>query len=676
MPVYSGGEILKLRLKEILKSNPITFITIFCVVAVSGIIFFYNKTVAIAVFVAAVLLSVSQIMWMNNTVKRKSQDVGLLNSLLADRGELGSELRNFPFPFVIADNSGRVEWYNNLFAEIIQNFSEYNGINIKSLFANDAALDVPDGLFSAELNSGKKKYTVYISSLEENLRAIYFVDDTSLKNIRKEYLLSRPAVLIIDVDSLDQAEDELDHEEYFALNANVDRLVSKWLAEYNCLFRKLSDGRFVAVTEKCNLEKMIAKKFDILDKVRDYDFNKQKTNITLSIGVGIEDTFRECEIEAREALDMCRDRGGDQTAIKDKDSGEYSFFGGMRAGMEKRGKIRSRSYATLLDERICDSDNVLVMGHNFGDFDCIGAAVGIAALAKARNISVNIIVNEEKCLATGLVESVKNEMPGLFITPDEALKTADNYTLLVITDTMRANSVECPELLNKNLRTFIVDHHRLTPDHIEGASHVYLEPNVSSACEMVTELIQYSPSKPRLSQIQAQALLAGIILDTKNYTLRTGVRTFQAAAYLRDCKADPVTVRKLFAGTAEETAEVNKIVTSAELHDNFAIAVADDDIKQMRLICSKAADELLTLNGVDASFVIYKIDTSVFISARSYGRINVQLIMERLGGGGHLSMAAAQLNCTKEEAKIKLINAINESFIDTSKNTEKTEEIK
>ena len=656
--VYSLKGVMFLKFKDILKNNPLCFIILFCSVAVSGITFFYSHTVGIIELVLVAFLSTAQIYWFNNTVRRKSEEVKLLNSVMTEKGETGSELRGFPFPVVLLNGDGKIVWYNDLFQRVISCYPAYDGMNISSVLPAFDMEKVQSEGYSFEAESSKLKFTVYSSTLDGGLVALYFVDDTVLKDTRERYLLTRPAVLLINIDSLEQAEDELEHEDYFALNAEVDRMITKWLVEHNCFFRKFTDGKFAAVTEKENLDKMISERFDILDKVRDFHFIPEETDITLSIGVGCEKTFRECEFDAREALDMARGRGGDQAALSD--NGDYRFFGGLKTGKEKRGKIKSRSFSATLDELIQNSSNVLIMGHNFGDFDCIGAAVGVAAMARSREKSVHIAVNKKRTLAAKQIEMVETERPDLFVSPEKAIDKAGADTLLVITDTMRADIVECPELLQKKLRTVIIDHHRMIVDHITGATLVFLEPNVSSACEIVTELVQYSPSKTKLTPIEAQALLAGIMLDTKDYTLRAGVRTFQAAAFLRDCKADPVTVRKLFAGTAEENAEVGALVASAEMFGSCAVAVTEKQDGSVRLVCSKAADELLTISGVDASFVIYPLGDKVSISARSYGRVNVQLIMEKLGGGGHLSMAAAQLTVTVKDAKKMLLDAINE----------------
>lgn len=649
-----------LKIKDILKSNPISFILILFCVAVSGITFNFSHIVGLVELIVTAALSSVLIYRINDTVKRKAEEIDILNSILSSRGSIENELQNFPFPTVIIKDDGSIEWFNTLFSEIVGGYPSYDGMNIRSVLPKINFDDAMKTGYSVESRAKKRKYTVYSSCIDEGLAALYFVDDTKLKDIRKNYVRTRPAVLLISVDSLEQAEDELDHESYVSVIAEVEGIISKWLAENNCFFRKFSNGKFAAITEKENLDIIIQKNFDILEKVRSHHFvcgNGDSTDLTVSVGVGCKSTFRECETEAKEMLEYARGRGGDQAVILK--NGEKDFYGAFSIGKEKRGKAESRQFSSALDELIQSSSDILVMGHSYGDFDCIGAAVGIAAMARSREKEVHIVANRETSMALNLITMIERERPDLFISPEKAVKFASDRTLLVITDTMRATLVECPQLLTMNLRTVIIDHHRKPRDPITGSSVIeFQEPVVSSTCEMVTELVQYSHAK--LTPIEAQAILAGIMLDTKDYTLRAGVRTFQAAAYLKECKADTVAVRKLFCGTAEENIAVCKIVSLAKMYGRCAVSVVDQKIENEKQICSKAADELLNINAVDASFVIYPLGEKMCISARSLGQINVQLIMEKLGGGGHLTMAAAQLKCDCSEARSKLFAAIDE----------------
>ncbi|MBQ2758808.1 MAG: DHH family phosphoesterase [Clostridia bacterium] len=655
-----------MKFKDILKDNPFAILLICIATAFSGVTFVFSKSVALVELLIVLLVAVFALKWLADTLQRKIQQVKTLERSLTQYGEADNELKVFPLPVVLVRSTGSIVWFNELFKNIVTEYEDITGNNIRELVNfNENVLEKVGVPF--ETSNGKSKFTVYSSQTEEDLFALYFIEDTALKDTRHKFNITRPVVLLINTDSLEQTEDSFAHVDYYTINSDVERIITKWLVSYNCIFRKFSDGKFFAITEKENLDAMIQTQFSLLDKVREYSFDGQEIEMTLSVGIGREDTIKECEASARQALDMARGRGGDQIAIKVGEN--YEFFGGISNRKEKRGKIKSRTVAAALDELIESASNVLIMGHTFSDFDAIGAAVGISAIAKQHLKNVHILVNRQTTLAEALIGMVHSEDPEYkFVDFEKVQSVINNDTLLIVTDTMRSKIVEYPQLLDMKLRTVVIDHHRKPVDFIENASLVFHEPLASSACEMATELVQYAPSKPKLSPAQAQALLAGIILDTKNFTLRVGVRTFEAASYLRDCKADTVAVRKLFASSAEESTAVGKVVSDAEFFGNFTVSVADTDSPNIRLIASKAADELLNINNVDASFVIFEANSCVNISARSLGKINVQLIMEALGGGGHQSMAACQLKDTDiSQAKTKLIDAVN-SYFDKLKN--------
>lgn len=619
---------------------------------------FYSVPVGLVELAAVFAVSLLALKWYADTTERKKQDIRALNASLKVGDEIGAQLTGLPIAVLLARANGRIEWFNDIFEGFIPDLEALKENSLAELFPEICRISEEARGNSFEFNGKEKKFTVYTSLVEEGLSAYYFVEDTGLKNIRHRFELTRPVVLLINIDSLEQAEDIMPHEDYYGLNSDIDRLITKWLVENNCVFRKFSDGKFFAITEYCNLTSMIANRFNIIDKVREGHFGCDEVDITLSIGVGHEEDFRSSEDSAREALDMARGRGGDQVALKDGEA--YEFFGGISSGKEKRGKVKSRAFAAALDGYIETSSNVLVVGHAYGDFDCIGAAAGIVSIARAKGKNAHIVADRKTSMALPMIEMLENGTGAIsFVTPERAKELAGKNTLLVITDTMRKRIVDAPELLSLGLRTVIIDHHRMSVDHIEGNTFEFLEPHASSACEMVTELVQYSPSKPKLTVNQAQALLAGIMLDTKEYTLRVSVRTFEAASYLKYCKADTVAVKKLFAGSASENIQVNNTVNSAVYYDRYAVSVCTEKGSSARLVASKAADELLSIEGVDASFVICENGGQINISARSLERINVQLIMEALGGGGHHSMAAAQMSdVTIEQTMVKLKDAV------------------
>ncbi|MBR3768576.1 MAG: DHH family phosphoesterase [Clostridia bacterium] len=655
-----------MRFKDVLKNNPFTIAIILFATLVSGITFIYSKTVAIAELIIIIAIAVGALKWLSYTADRKKDLFHSIENSLSETGNIGGMTSAFPFPLVVIDNNGKIEWFNSLFDAIINGIGEKYSNNIKTFITNADEFLLDSNFSSFEISTVDSHYTVFPSRIGENAVALYFIDDTELKRIRKEFKITRPAVLLINVDSLEHTEDVLDHADYYAVVSDIEREITKWLVENKCIFRKFSDGKFFAITEISNLDHMIKNKFSILDKIRLYRYSNQEVDITLSVGVGKERTFAESENNARQALDMARGRGGDQVAVKLGD--DYKFFGGTTSRKEKRGKIKSRIISAALCEYIEKCSAVFVMGHSFSDYDAIGACVGISAIARATSKPAYIIVNRKTSLALPLIDLLEKENSGInFISPEKAAEIFTDDALLVITDTMRAQLVESPEILKKSKCTILIDHHRKTVDYIDSVALEFHEPYASSACEMVTELVQYSPVSAKLTPHEAEALLSGIILDTKNYTLRVGVRTFEAAAYLKDCKMDTVTVKKLFAGTVEENVSVSKLISSAEFYDRYVISVADKDQTISRLIASKAADELLNIEGVDASFVVYVQDDVINVSARSFGVINVQLIMEAFGGGGHHSMAACQCSDISIDLFVQKLNDAVKAYIKNNK---------
>ena len=646
-----------MKFRDFVRMNPFTVIFLCMATVLCGLTFVYSRTLAIVEIAVVLALAVFAFIWFSDSVERKKRYLRRIEGSLIQSGENYDRLASFPFPAVLANKKGDVLWFNAAFDAVSADFPGAKAFHIKDYIGGGFDFSAENPV-PFEATGAERSYTVYPSLLGDDAVVFYFVEDTALKAIRTAYTVTRPVVLLINIDSLEQTEDNLAHAEYYSLISDIDRLITRWLVSYGCVFRKYSDGKFIAVTECRHLDEMTAKNFDLLDTVRSYRHESGDVDITLSVGVGREEDFSQCEAGARQALDMARGRGGDQVAVKVGDS--YEFFGGITSRKEKRGKVKSRIMAAALNDYIENAQAVYIMGHAYSDFDCLGAAIGVAAIARACNKPAYVIVNRKTTLSQPLLEMMESAGSHVnFITPERAADTAGDGALLVITDTMRKNLVEAPELLSRGLRTVIIDHHRMTVDHIENAALLFHEPYASSACEMVTELVQYSPSKPKLSQAEAQALLAGILLDTKNFSLRVGGRTFEAAAFLRDRKTDTVAVKKLFAGSIEDNLNISKIISSAKFYQNYCIAVAGFEAPDMRLICSKAADELLNIENVDASFVVFTSRSSVNISARSFGKVNVQLIMEQLGGGGHQSMAACQLgDVTTDEAVEKLKGAI------------------
>ncbi len=649
-----------MNFRDILKNHPFTVAIILLATLFSGITFIFSRPLAIVQLILVMFFAVLSLRWVRNESARKKEMLRSFENYLRAEGEIGDSVTSFPFPFILVDNNGNVEWFNSHFHELLDGVQIKKGDLISAFILDSGKIFEKNDYSVFEIKTNTKEYTVYPARVDENLISLYFTEDTELKNVRHEYTVSRPVVLLINIDSLEQTEDVLDHADYYSVVSDVEKEITKWLVDNNCIFRKYADGKFLALTEALYFDVMLKDRFSVLDKVRMYRFGETEVDITLSVGVGKDSSFGLCEDSARQALDLARGRGGDQVVVKIGD--KYDFFGGTTSRKEKRGKIKSRIVSSALNEYIEKSSSVFVTGHSFADFDAIGAAVGICSIARACNKRAYVVVNKKNSLAMPLIHRLEREYGKLsFISPERAESLFEEESLLVITDTMRSRLVDAPELLKRTRALVLVDHHRKTVDHIESADLEFHEPYASSACEMVTELIQYSPQKVRLSAFEAEALLAGIILDTKNYTLRVGVRTFEAAAYLKDCKADTVAVKQFFMGTVEENIGVSRLISGASFYNGYAVAVADENAEASRLVTSKAADELLNISGVDASFVVSRNNNTVYISARSLGKINVQLIMEKFGGGGHQSMAACQLNDIDTATAVgKLKNAVDE----------------
>ena len=409
---------------------------------------------------------------------------------------------------------------------------------------------------------------------------------------------------------------------------------------------------------------MIADKFKILEEVRAIPVTG-KTPITLSIGVGIGSVdLEESEQFARQALEMAQGRGGDQAAVK-RDDG-YEFFGGVSKGIEKHTKVKTRIVAAALTDIIESSSSVYIMGHRNGDMDSVGSGAGLCGAIRILrpDIPVNMVVDLERNLAKPIIgrlnENLRDEEP-VFISPEDALGKMDANSLLIIVDTNNKDLLDSPEVYAAAKQIVVIDHHRQVVNYIDNAVIFHHEPYASSACEMTAELIQYFPGIDKLQSYYADVMLAGIMLDTKDFVMRTGVRTFEAAAFLRKLGADMVAVKNLFANTMACIQKRSKLIADAEIYKRCAIAVDDTADEYIRVASAQAADQMLEIVGVDASFVIFRIPTGVNISARSLGAMNVQIIMEKLGGGGHQTMAAAQLNDVRvTEAKAELISAIDE----------------
>ncbi len=567
----------------------------------------------------------------------------------------------FPEPVLILNEHGLVLWYNKpLYDDMQLKNSEAYGRHITNIV--DINLPALYSKKSVVISYNGKSYKVRLSETdkyEAKLLLLCFEDVTNHVRLQEEMRNTRQSAMLITIDNYEELFNDVKDSEKALAIVQVERLLEEFVGATTGILKKMGNDKYVCVVEEQYLEKIVAERFKLLDEARKIKVS-EKSVLTLSIGVGRgAKNLKESENFAKQALDMALGRGGDQAAVKSK--GGFEFFGGVSKGIEKQSKIKTRTIASAFIELIHNAEKVYIMGHRLGDLDSVGGAIGLAGAINKLGKQTFVVVDPVKNLAQALIDRIKQvEGDGIFLNPDDALAQMTDNTLLIIVDTYNKDLIDCPDIYKRAKQVAVIDHHRKTVNYIENALVALHEPFASSAAELITELIQYFPNIGKIPAHYAEALLAGIVLDTKNFVMKSGVRTFEAAAYLKRMGADTVIVKGFFANSIESYQKKTLLVAAAEIYKCCAITQTNSSGEDIRLVAPQAADELLTINGVDASFVIYKIGESINISARSMGALNVQLIMESLGGGGHQTMAAAQL---KEEninvAKGKLVEAID-----------------
>ena len=612
--------------------------------------------------------------------KRKSEISETLQDLtLTVDSAAKTSLINSPFPLIIVENDGNIIWKSSKFV------SEFANIDINT-YVTDINLDIRDIVKKSrektnkediirQVDIGDKTYKVigkYIKysknrdrkSKKEYMVILYFIDETENIKLREEYEDSKSCIGIVMIDNYEEMMLRLETEEKPQITAEIDKCIYDWANETEGVLIKVEKDRYIYFFEQRYLEKIKEEKFSILDKIKEINTN-EKVQFTLSIAISNEGiTDREKYKSAQTAMDIVLGRGGDQAVIRENEI--YKFFGGRAQEVEKRTKVKARIVAHALENLIKECQKVMIMGHTNPDMDAIGSCMGIYRLAKTVGKDAYIICDKSVATLENFMKTIEKdtEYEDIIINKEVAEENIDEDTLLVIVDTNKINYVEAPELIDKTKKVVVIDHHRRSTDYIDSATLIFQEVYASSAAELVTELLQYVENKVTLKKIEAESLYAGIMMDTKNFTFKTGVRTFEAAAYLRRCGVDIIRVKKWFQSDLESFNKIADIVKKAEIvNETIAISTYDKKTKEANLICAKAADELLTISDITASFVIGNLGDKICISGRSIGDINVQIILEKLGGGGHITLAGAQVEgMTMEETKQELINRINEYF--------------
>ncbi len=608
--------------------------------------------------------------------KRKGEVSSYLDELTLNVDSAAKNtLINSPFPLIVLETNGNTIWkspkFSKEFANVginsyLDDFAKEIKMEIENnhILSLDRQVEIEDKTYHIIGNYVKSKKKDKKKNTSEYIAILYFIDITDKKEIIEKYNKSRNCISIIMIDNYEEIMQRISEDKKASVIAEVERKLYDWIGNSGGLIIKKDRDTFIAVIEKHNLEEMENSKFSILDEIKEVE-TEEKLSITLSIAISDEgNTNYEKYESAQDAMKIALGRGGDQAVVR-KD-GKYSFFGGKTLELEKRTKVKARVVSHALEEIILNAENVMVMGHLNADIDSLGSSLGIYRFAKDLGKEAFIVNNTNSLAIENFVKSLKEheEYKNIILDKAEALAKINENTLLVIVDTHKRGYVEVPELVDKTDKKVIIDHHRRGEDFIDNALLTFHEVYASSAAELVTEIIEYSDKNITLTQIEAESLYAGIMMDTKNFTFKTGVRTFEAAAYLRKYGIDIIRVKKWFQSDLDSYTVIADIVKNAEVvNDSIGISVYEEKDKNANLICAKAADELLTISNITASFVIGDMGDKICISGRSIGDINVQVILEKLGGGGHITLAGAQLeNMTIEEAKTELIIRINEYF--------------
>ncbi len=640
----------------------------FVIGIMEGIVSIYFNT-WIGVFTALVfvgMLAYSFVLENKITKKIQAEISNQVDELSKIRRDMFVES---PIPIVVIDKIGTICWGNHSFKKMVKE-EEVMDKHIRSIFSDLQLESFPkqDELYERDIVKNDRHYQLICNKILSDSSAtgfqyaMYFIDTTDQRLLEEEVKQQRCMIGYVYVDNYEEIMQSIEEVRRPMLGAIIDRKISIWFKNNDVAVCKFDRDRYMIFFTQKNLEKMQNRKFDILDELRHIQVGNDLP-VTVSIGIGRNfKSLTESKEDARAAFDLAIGRGGDQAIIKRND--KYTFYGGKTKEVEKSTRVKVRIKAYAFKELLHDADKVIIMGHKNIDMDCLGAAMGVYRAATLMGKKAQIILNESTFAVQELYNRIMEqpEYQDLFITNDKAEQELTKQTLLVMVDVHRKSYVEHPELIDKAENVVVFDHHRLSTDYIEDAVLTYIEPFISSTCEMISEILIYLADKVKLTHVEADALLAGITVDTKNFAFKAGVRTFEAAAFLRRAGADSTRVRMLFQNDMETYKVKAATIKDAEIWDeDIAVAVVVGEHEHSNIIAAQVADELLTIKGIQTAFVITQSGKDLMMSARALGDTNVQRIMEMLGGGGHKNIAGTQLkDATVEEAKLKLKLAIKD----------------
>ncbi len=638
----------------------------------SLIIMYFNIYIGTIVFILFIYIVFHN--WRIRDIRRQEWNK-YIQDLAVDIDEVTKKaILNMPMPLCILEFDGSITWYNTRFYEMTEK-EDTLGMNIENLVKNidlRKVLNENKELYT-DITYKDRKYTIVYNVIKSDqedkakyLMMLYWIDKTEYLDLKNKYDEEKNVIATIQVDGYEEVLQSAPEERRPLINVEIDKILSSLETGCNGALEKVSKDKYFLVLSKGELDKLEADKFSILDKIREID-QENNLPVTISIGIGIEGkTINDNFKLAKGALDLALGRGGDQAVIKTKD--KSIFYGGKSKAVEKKTKVKSRLIGHALREIILESKDIYIMGHKYPDMDAMGASVGIYDICKSCNKSANIVLNNANDSIDEFISRLKSSdyYSDIFISSDEAIKNCTKDTLVIVVDTHRPNFTECPDLLSISDKVVVIDHHRRGVEFINDTVLLFHETYVSSTCEMLTELVQYMEDDVKINKLTAEGLLAGISLDTKNFAFKTGVRTFEAASYLKKAGADTIEVKKLFNSNLKDFIAKAEIMQSTKVINNkICLAYCKADINNINVVVAQAADELLSIKDVEASFVLGKTKSgTIFISARSLGSINVHVLMEKLGGGGHIDIAGAQLQNVSLEEGYNMVSDIIKQYLE------------
>lgn len=659
----------------------IPFFLLIPLVIFNGLIYFSNVETGIIFTVGLVVYALTVVVIY---IHNKPNIMSTLISFAFEQGQVQKELlKDLAIPYALIDSDGKILWANALFygiigsekltrKSVIQMFPEIT----REIFPQESKQTEFQMRYQDDFYRVEMRRVVIHDFLpeeveiekEDSLIAMFLFDETELRRYIQENKDQKLVSGLIYIDNYEEALEGVEDVRRPLLTALVDRKVNKYMQNIDAIVKKLEKDKFLVVFQQKYLQQLQSTKFALLDEVRAINIGNEIA-VTLSIGLGVNaPSYIQAYDAARVAIDLALGRGGDQAVVKDGE--QIYYYGGKSQGVEKNTRVKARVKAHALREVLETKDQVIVMGHKLPDADAIGAAIGIYRLAAAMDRKAHIVINE----VTASIRPVMNNFIGnnmypedLFIDSEQAVNLADQNTALVVVDVNRPGYTECEELLNRTKSIVVIDHHRAMSDSIQNSILSYIEPYASSACEMVAEILQYIIDKPKLRPIEADAMYAGILVDTDTFVTKTGVRTFEAASFLKRSGADVTRVRKMFRTDLEIYKQKVTGVQNAEIFmDDYVIGILPSEgVDSPTVLSAQIANELLDIEGVKASFMLTQVKDTIYISARSIDEVNVQVIMERLGGGGHATVAGAQLqDCTLEEGRLQLQDVLEKMTVE------------